>query len=353
MIPHSRPTLGDAELAAVEEVVRSGQLALGPKVGQFERRFARAIGMPDAVAVNSGTSGLHLALCALGIGPGDEVLMPSYVCSALLYAVSYVGAVPVVVDSLPDHVHMNAEAAMEKISKKTKAVILVHLFGDVTGTKEWRGSGLRIIEDGTQSLGNKGPDGVVGSLGDLSVFSFYATKMMTTGEGGMIGVRDPGLARTLRDTREYDEKKGFRARYNYKMTDLAAAMGLAQLAQLPSFIDRRRQIASQYNHVLRARSSVPKPCNQDDSIYYRYVLASGQDVEEWMSHFTSKGIACKRPVFEPLHRVGRLADEQFPCATLHYRQNISLPIYPSLTEAEIETISAALTNMDLRRVEVP
>ena len=337
---------------AVEEVLRSGQLAGGPKVLEFERRFAHAIGMSDAVAVNSGTSGLHLVLSGLGIGVGDEVIIPSYVCSALLHAVRNVGAIPVLVDSLADHVHMDTAQAMAMITKKTKAVILVHLFGDMISTREWKGSDLCIIEDGTQSLGNTGPDGAVGSLGDVSVFSFYATKVMTTGEGGMIGVRDPALAQTLRDTREYDEKEIFRTRYNYKMTDLAAAMGLAQLAQLPSFLARRKRIASRYNQVLRKLAPAPKRCNRDDSIYYRYVLALGRDAEEGMDYFAHKGIGCKRTVFEPLHRVRRIADEQFPCATAHYQHNVSLPVYPSLTDAEILTVSDALLNLCMSHVEI-
>lgn len=349
MIPHSRPTLGDKERAAADAVLRSGQLACGPEVEEFERRFARAIGMPDAVAVNSGTSGLHLALLALGVGTGDEVIIPSYVCSALLHAVRYAGATPVLADSLPEHGHMDNGKAISKISKKTKAVILTHLFGDATAAKEWKKTGLSIIEDATQSLGCETPEGPVGSLGDVSVFSFYATKIITTGEGGMIGVRDAKVAAILRDIREYDEKGKFRARYNYKMTDLAAAIGLAQLESLPAFVRQRRDIAARYDAA--AVSAGWKPHNQRGSMVYRYVLSCEPDAGAAQESFASRGVQCKRPVYQPLHRVLSLSDKDFPRASMHHERNLSIPLYPSLQSGEIQTILEALSvtrNVDVR-----
>ncbi len=340
MIPHSRPTLGEAEESAVLNVLRSGQLAAGPQTRAFEEAFAKVIGMPHAVAVSSGTAGLHLALLALGVGNGDEVIMPSYVCSALLNAVCYVGAHPILADSLPGHPHMDHRAAIKKIGKKTKAVITVSLFGDADDASLWKDTGLPMIEDGTQSLGAYGVSGAVGSQGTLSVFSLYATKMITMGEGGVITARDAAVAERLKDLREYDQKDDAVTRFNYKCTDMAAGLGMAQLHRLNDFIGSRRALAGHYDKAL-AKGSWGGSVQDKHSVYYRYVLRS-QLAPALLETMERAGVQCKRPVHNPLHRMLGLQDTQFPNASRHQDQNVSVPLYPSLRLEEMQTVCDAL-----------
>ncbi len=348
MIPHSRPTLGEAEESAVLDVLRSGQLAAGPQTRAFEEAFAKATGMPHAIAVSSGTAGLHLALLALGVGNGDEVIMPSYVCSALLNAVRYAGAHSILADSLPGHPHMDHRAAIKKITPKTKAVITVSLFGDADDASLWKDSGIPVIEDGTQSLGASVVSGSVGSQGTLSVFSLYATKMITMGEGGVIAVRDAAMAERLRDLREYDQKDDAVTRFNYKCTDMAAGLGMAQLHRLDEFIESRRALAGHYDKAL-AKGSWGCCVQDKHSVYYRYVLRS-QLAPALLEQMERAGVQCKRPVHKPLHRMLGLQDAHFPNASRHQDQNISVPLYPSLREEEIQTVCEILRQG--RHVEV-
>ncbi|MBI5682451.1 MAG: DegT/DnrJ/EryC1/StrS aminotransferase family protein [Deltaproteobacteria bacterium] len=187
MIPHSKPTIEKEELSAVSDVLSLGQISQGLQVKEFERHFEEFFGLKKAVAVNSGTSALHLALIAVGVKTGDEVVIPSFVCTALLNAVNYIGAVPVIADINEEDFNLSPGDTKKRITKKTKAIIIPHMFGtpcnEIHGFKD---IGIPIIEDCAQSIGAKISGHYVGTMGDVSTFSFYATKIMTTGEGGMV-----------------------------------------------------------------------------------------------------------------------------------------------------------------------
>ncbi|MDP3286082.1 MAG: DegT/DnrJ/EryC1/StrS aminotransferase family protein, partial [Desulfobacterales bacterium] len=223
IIPHSRPTIDQEETAAVVSVLQSGQLAQGEQVLYFEKALALLIGVVGAVAVSSGTAALHLALLALEIGEDDEVVIPSFVCPALLNAIRYVRAVPVLADINPETFNMDVRDLRKRLTGKTKAIIVPHIFGLPADIREIVSLGVPVIEDCAQSLGSRYEGSPAGSFGALSVFSFYATKVICTGEGGMIASGDSQLLGKIRDLRDYDEKDDGRLRYNYKLTDLQAA----------------------------------------------------------------------------------------------------------------------------------
>ncbi len=230
-VPHSRPTIKEEEIYAVVSNLRSGQIASGNEVELFEKDMSRYIGVLDGVAVNSGTNALYLALKALDIKPGDEVLLPTYVCASVLSAVNYTGATPVLAD-IDEGYNLAPESAGKKISDKTKAVIVPHMFGcpaDMDGIMELN---IPIIEDCAQSIGAVYKGKKLGSFGDLSIFSFFATKMMTTGHGGMVLTDSPELLKKLEDLTTYDEREEYGIAYNFELTDFQAAKPRSQLNRL-------------------------------------------------------------------------------------------------------------------------
>lgn len=351
MIPHSRPTLGPEEKRALEEVLASGEIAQGRKVGEFEKNFCGFLGRRYAVAVSSGTSALHLSFLALEIGQGDEVIVPSYTCVALLHAVAAAGARPVVVDIDPEDFNLSIRETRKKIRRRTKAVIVPHSFGrSAAAVEEFAGTKITVIEDGTQALGAKIGDRRVGSFGTVSVFSFYATKMITTGEGGMVLTNSKRVAERLQDLRDYDKKEKYAFRTNSKMTDLEAAMGIVQLGKLPEFVQRRREIASRYTAILQASGVLtPAADAKRDHVFYRYVVRVTKKPREWLRQIRNRGIDAKEPVFKPLHRYLNLPDSRFPQTIRAMKESFSLPIYPSLSEEDCREVCAVLREKSLPR----
>ncbi len=341
VIPHSRPSLGEAEAQAVADVVHTGLIAQGEKVLEFERALAKMTGQDQGVAASSGTAAVFLALKGLGIGPGDEVIFPSYVCTAPWHAVSQAGATPVLVDIDPETYHPSPGAVTRAITSKTKAVIVPHLFGLPADLSELEKSGIPIIEDCAQTLGASMGGRPVGSVGALTVCSFYATKLITTGEGGMVlGRSGPRMAR-IRALRQYDEQDALESAFNYKMTDMQAALGLCQLKALPQFITRRQAIAAQYTAVLRGVKAEPPRDRPDGGhVYYRYVIRVAEPVESVLQRFAERGVMCRRPVFRPLHRYLGLTG--FPETDRAWEHTLSVPIYPSLTDAEVAQVVGAM-----------
>ncbi|HCC54239.1 MAG TPA: aminotransferase DegT [Desulfobulbaceae bacterium] len=341
MIPHSRPTLGAEEAKAAAETILSGQIAHGPKVAEFEKRFADFLGLQRAVAVNSGTSALHLALLALGTKPGDEVIVPDYVCTALLNAVHYTGAIPVIADVSEADGNLDCQAALRLITPKTRAVIVPHMFGTpCAGITLFKERGIPVIEDCAQSVGAELAGGKVGTLGDLSIFSFYATKVMTCGEGGMVASNRPELTDTVADLCDYDNRDDYLPRYNYKMTDFQAAMGLVQLARLPDFIQRRREIAQRYNAGLKDLPlRLPSAQADRQPIHFRYIVRLANP-ESLLNHLRNHGISAAHPVFKPYQLLTKAND--CPISLRLWHESLSLPIYPLLQDAEVDRVIAII-----------
>jgi perosamine synthetase len=348
MIPHSRPSIDDSDIQAATEVLRSGYLAQGPAVEQFERRMAQFFGLAGGVAVNSGTSAMEVALRVLGIGPGDEVVLPSYVCAAPWLAVQRVGATARLVDIEPETYNMDPDAARRALRAKTRAIIVPHLFGLPAELTALERLGVPLIEDCAQTLGATEQGRAVGSVGRLAVCSFYATKLLCAGEGGMVLSRDEALLERARALRQYDEGDALNpAATNLKMTDLQAAIGLAQLERLPSSLRRRIELARGYTAALKGTAlrppAVPSGRNH---VYYRFVVhVSGLQPEphalnDVMARFERSGLQCRKPVFRSLHRY--LGLDGFPAADEAERTALSIPLYPGLINDEVDQVRTAL-----------
>jgi len=336
MIAHSKPSLGNGEIRAVSAVIKSGQRVEGREVELFEKESARSFAMKNAAAVSSGTAALELALRALGAGPGDEVIIPSYCCSALWHAAARAGAKPVLCDCDLETLNPSAGEIKKKLTKKTKAAILPNLFGLQCEIPKI--SGLKIIQDCAQAAGAKTNGKFIGNYGDACVLSFYATKLLTTGEGGMVLSHSEKLVRAVKDLREYDGKPAGIPRSNYKMTDIQAAIGRVQLKKLPAFLKLRSEIAAFYDDELK-NLPVFLPPKTPGRVYHRYVVRLKKArAGEVISKLNRLGVAARRPVFRPVHFD---AGGAFPNADAAYQSCVSLPLYPALAKREAEKIVSA------------
>ncbi len=334
-IPHSRPTMGQEEIESVSGVIESAQIAQGEVVQRFEESFAGYMGVRYGVCTSSGTAALHLTLLAMGIGTNDEVIIPSYVCPALLNAIKYVDATPVLAEIDPETYNIDPDNVKERITGRTRVVIVPHMFGLAANIDDLLALDVPIIEDCAQAIGSTYHNGRVGIFGQAAIFSFYATKVMTTGEGGMVVSNSKSLIDRGGDLREYDKKDEYKIRYNYKMTDIHAAVGLGQLARIETFIQQRRSIAQRYFQTFEPLG-LKLPSKESGHIYFRYVIGLGADSERWIRILREKGIGCDKPIYLPLHRY--LGLKEYPRTDEAWKQSISIPIYPSLSEEDIDRV---------------
>lgn len=363
-IPIAKPQIGAEEQAAVMQVLGSGQLAQGAQVAQFEERFGAWVGAPLAVAVNSGTAALHLALLAHGIGPGDEVITSSFSFIASANAVLYTGATPVFADIEPDTFTLSPESIEAAITPRTRAIVVVHLFGQICDMEPIaaiaRRYGLAIIEDACQSHGARLNGRPVGAWG-AACYSFYPTKNMTTGEGGMVTTADPAIAEKVRLLREH----GMRRRYvheivgfNMRMTNVHAAIGLAQLQKVEAWTQQRRRNAALLDAGLGALPGVITPHVRPgaEHVYHQYTLrvADGAARDHLIGALTAHGVGHGIYYPTPIHQqqafVQLIADGTLPAAgrpplphtEAAALQVLSLPVHPGLSAADLETIIAAV-----------
>ncbi|MCX5706505.1 MAG: DegT/DnrJ/EryC1/StrS family aminotransferase [Candidatus Omnitrophica bacterium] len=339
MISHSKPTISQKEINAVSAVLKSGLLAQGRLVTRFEQDLRKFIKTSFAVATNSGSSALHLALLGLKIRPQDEVIIPSYVCAGVLNAVNYVCAKARLVDINPDDFNISADSVRKNISLKTKAIIVPHMFGlaaDLDGLKKFK---IPLIEDCALSIGATYKGRQVGSFGDAAVFSFYATKMLTTAEGGGLATNRSDIYSFARDKRDYDNKDSYQLRFNYKMNEIQAAMGIEQLKRINQFISHRQKIASMYNNSLSGLGiGLPEAPAHRVHVYFRYCIKSKNCAESIIKKLRGLGIEAKRPVFKPLHNYLGLSNKDYPVTTQVYKSVVSLPIYPQLKEEQVRFV---------------
>lgn len=345
-IPHSFPTITKKDISAVTSILSSGRLAQGSAVELFEKKMAERFCQKGAAAASSGTTALHLLFLALDIKENDEIIMPSYGCVALLNATAYCGAKPVLVDVCESDFSINPEEVKKKLSRKTKAILVPHLFGACARVEEMRSFGVCVVEDIAQSAGAAFSGKPAGSFGDFAICSFYATKMLTTGEGGMILGKNKKILESIRDLRDYDQKKKHKIRYNYKMTDFQAALGLSQLAQLESFIQKRKKLAALYTKIFTSIHGVKiqeirygtKP------VFYRFVLRVQRALNRFDSTARRHNIECKKPVYSPLHPYVKQKNK-FPVSDKLYREARSIPIYPALGEKTALHVARTLSGV--------
>ncbi|MCZ6688380.1 MAG: DegT/DnrJ/EryC1/StrS aminotransferase family protein [Planctomycetota bacterium] len=338
MIPHSLPTLDRAAHSAVLRVMRSGHITPGSEADAFEAELGRAVRRRHVVATNSGHAALHLALLGLGVGDGDEVILPTYCCSALLNAVHYVGARPRVVDVDDSTFNVTPDLIRRHVRRKTRAIIVPHMLGLPADVEGIAALGPPVIEDAAMAIGGRIRGRPVGSFGEVSIFSFYATKVMATGQGGAVATDRSRVASRLRDLVSYDKQKTYSVRYNYTLSDLQAALGRAQLRSLPAFIAKRRKIARLYSEKL---SGYRIPRGRGHA-YYRYALLLDGTARAASRRLARMGVEAKLPVFRPIHRYLGSPAKGYPSTERFCDRLLSIPIYPSLTLAAARRVAAAV-----------
>ena len=373
MIPVSRPHFGIEEEQAAVAALRSGWVTQGPRVAEFERAFAAALGQLEAIAVSSCTTGLHLVLHALGIGRGDEVIVPSLSFIATANAVAHAGATPVFADIDLATYNLAAASAAKTISRRTKAILLVHQVGlpaDVAAFRRLaRRARVRLIEDAACAIGSQVNGRPVGGDADVAVFSFHPRKLVTTGEGGMIVTRSRALARRLRSLRHHGVSMSDFARhasgkvvieayrevgYNYRMTDLQAAVGLVQLGRLPEFIARRQEQGARYDRAFAKHPALAIPDVAPDVGFnyqtYLLRLLPGARVsrDALMQRLLEQGIATRRGVMaahrEPAYKKTRLR-VPLPATNEANRTAIVLPLYHAMTAADQDRVIEAVLSV--------
>ena len=363
-IPVNIPLVNGNEKKYINECIDTGWISSeGPFVNQFEDQFASRVQRNYAVAVTSGTAALDVAVEALRIGSGDEVIIPAFTIISCIGQVIRSGATPVLVDCAPLTWNMDINQVEEKITEHTKAIMVVHIFGlpvDIEPLLEIaKNNNIKIIEDAAEMLGQTYNEKPCGSFGDISTFSFYPNKLITTGEGGMLVTNDEQLADDCRSLRNlcFQPKKRFvheRLGWNYRMTNLQAALGLAQLERLDEFVQRKRSMGKKYTQVLRVLNEVQLPLEKTDyaeNIYWVFGLvlddSIGFGAEEAMKMLGEKGIGC-RPFFCPMNQqpvlreMGFFLNESYPVAERLYKQGFYVPSGMALTSEHINHVTKKL-----------
>jgi len=358
MIPISKPFIGDEEKQAVMAVLDSGMLVQGPRVAQLEEKFAALCGVKHAVATSSGTTALHLALLANEIGPGDEVITVSFTFMATVSTILMTGARPVFVDVEADTFNLNPNLIEAAITPRTKAILLVHLYGypcdmNAIMTIAER-HGLKVIEDACQAVGATYHGRPVGSFG-TGMFSLYATKNIMTGEGGLITTNDDALAEKCRLLRQHGMKRRYyhdMLGYNYRMTDLHAAIGVVQLDRLADFTARRRFNAAYLSSKIENEAVItPKAQDGYGHVWHQYTVRVNGRVERdaAIQHLTQRGIGTGVFYPVPAHQQGYvrklIGDVRLPVTEQLAREVISLPVHPQLTPTDLEHIVTAVNQL--------
>lgn len=330
-LPHSRPWIEPSDILAVDEALKGGMVAHGDRVQGFEQAVANYLGVTGGIACTSGTAALSLALKTLGIGAGDEVVLPTYVCWNVLSAVTACGATPVMCDVDVNGV-VTAQTVHAVLSSQTRAIVAVHIFGHPCDIDSLTSLGLPVIEDACQAFGLKIAGRLAGTLGDLGVLSFHATKCLTTGEGGMLVTSNTRLldrARLLVESAEHNNAVGATS-----MSDLQAALGLAQLERYPTFLDRRQKLFTSYHKTASQVITAIPGYLGEPAFLFRYTLRAQYGFENAHAALLAQGVQARRGVDQLLHRRIGLDDRDYPGATKLFAQVVSLPFYPSLTEQE-------------------
>jgi perosamine synthetase len=339
MIEHSKPTIGQEEKWAVVNVIKTNYLAEGEVVKKFEEELSNYIGSKGGVATSTGTLALHLALMSLNINKCDEVIAPSYVCRSVLNAILYSGAKPIVCDVDKQVYNISFNEVKKMITKRTKAIIVPHMFGCPVEIDKFKELGIYIIEDCAHSVGSEFKRKKLGSWGDLSIFSFEGTKYIIAGEGGMVLANSGFLLDRLRKLKEPDSLE-YRVKYTYRMTDLQAAIGRTQLKKLDYFIKKRREIAKIYTRAFSNLTvELPEDSPRGLHIFHRYMIKIKGNINDFMERCYKKGVKVRQPVKPyPLHRYLRLPHKNFPNTEHIMKTAVSIPIYPSLINEEVKLI---------------
>jgi len=349
LIRLARPDVGAAEAAAVAEVLESGQLTMGPKVAELEALLAEACAVEHALVVSSGTAALHLAVLALGLGPGDEVLVPAYTFPATANVVAHVGAKPVLVDVDPRTMNLDPERAATAATPRTRAAIAVHLFGrplDWEGLRDALPESIVLVEDAAGALGARRRDRPCGGLGHLGCLSFHPRKIVTTGEGGAVTTPDADLAQRIREMRDHgiDRRGDFEIAspgLNYRLSDILCAVGIPQLERLEELLSARERLAAAYSERLSAVAELPSAEEGDRHGWQAYVVQIDRR-DEALRALREEGIEAQIGTYA-LHRLGAYRDQRpFPGADRCYERALALPFHTQLTESDQQRVCEVL-----------
>jgi perosamine synthetase len=349
MIRLAWPDLGSEELAAVAEVLESGQLTMGPKVDEFEAELAAACEVEHAVAVSSGTAALHLSVLALEIGPGDEVIVPAYTFPATANVVALAGARPVLVDVDPETMNLTAEVVFQALTERTKAVLVVDLFGRPAPWESLEAvvpEGVALLEDAAGALGARSRGRACGGLGRLGCLSFHPRKIVTTGEGGAVTTDDAEIADAIRRFRHHGiEPRGdFEIRspgLNYRLPDLLCAVGTTQMRRLERLVEERERLAAGYAERLEGAVGLPSAEEGDRHGWQAYVVRVDRR-DEAMAALKEAGIQSQIGTYA-LHRLAAYADQgPFPGADAAYERALALPFHNRLTEEDLDRVAGVL-----------
>ncbi len=361
-LPLARPVLGAREEELVVEVLRSGQLSLGPRLAEFEQAFASRVDAPFASAVSSGTAGLHLALRAVGVSDGDEVITSPFSFVASANVAVYERARPVFADIDPVTLNLSVEAASAAVSDRTTAIMPVHIFGYPCDMVGFEGLGLPIVEDACEALGAIYADGVpVGGRGHPAVFGFYANKQLTTGEGGMVTLSSEAMKERIDSERNQGRAPDMgwldhdRLGYNYRLSDIACALGLAQLERLDSMLEGRARVASLYGSGLASVEGLSLPCpdsggNRRGWFVYVVQLPRGVDRDSVVRALAAREVPSK-PYFPAVHLMSYYRRQfghregEFPVCEDIAARSIALPFFPEMTDGQVEMVVSALSDV--------
>jgi perosamine synthetase len=361
-IPLSAPDITDAEIEAVVAVLRTSRLSLGPVAEQFEQQVAAYVSVPHAVAVSSGTAGLHLCIRGLGIGEGDEVIVPSFTFIAAANAIRYEGATPVFVDIEPATLNMDPQRIEDAITPRTKAILAVHTFGipaDMSSILEIaRRHDLLVIEDACEALGAESLDRKVGSIGTAGVFAFYPNKQITTGEGGMVVTQDDKVAariRALRNQGRYRSDDWFQHSelgFNYRISEINCALGLAQMRRIEEILKKREAVAAAYHQRLSGCAGLTLPPlavpGRRISWFVYVVRTLAGDRDATMRGLRDAGIECGR-YFAPIHLQPSYAawrnSANLTVTEAEAKRTIALPFFNNLPTADINEVCATLEDL--------
>jgi len=365
-LPVASPLLGEAELQYVSECVLTGWISsAGPFVRRFEEAFASFCGTRHAISASNGTTALHLALVALGIGPGDEVIVPSLTFIATANAVAYTGATPIPVDSDPETWCIDAVAAADAVTPATRAIMPVHLYGhpadmDAVAAVADR-HGLAVVEDAAEAHGARYHGRPVGSFGDVGVFSFYGNKIVTTGEGGMLVTDDDALAARIRMLRDHGTDPARRywhpvVGFNYRLTNLQAAVGVAQMERIQEILAAKKRTAMLYDAGLAEVPGVTLPprASWAENVFWLYSIlieepTFGRSRDELIAELDAQGIET-RPLFPPVHTQPVFANGiELPVAERLAATGLSLPSAASLSEGEVARVVEAVAALAASR----
>ena len=355
MIPISKPSLGMEERDAVARVLEKGQLAQGEEVERFEQEWASYIGTKFAVATNSGTSALHIALACLGIKEGDKVITTPFSFIATASSIVMQGATPVFCDIAPRTYNLDPQQLGGNIDENTKAIMVVHLYGqpcDMAPILEIaREHNLHVIEDACQAHGAEYRGKKAGSIGHIGVFSFYPTKNITTGEGGMLTTNDTEIAEKARMLRDHGQGQRYRHEilgYNYRMTNIAAAIGSVQLKKLEQLNEKRIDNAGYYNKNLNTKIQKPGVIDGVKHVFHQYTIRV-KDRRQFTNYLEQKGVGYGIYYPIPIHRQPLFIKHNalnLPMAQEASGQVVSLPVYPSLTREELEYIAEVVNSFE-------